>query len=61
LLNNKNGILIDPWDLAAISDAIIRAITDDELVDNAVQLNRKILKEKYDLKKGVLKLKEIYL
>jgi glycosyltransferase involved in cell wall biosynthesis len=61
LANHRNGFLVDPWDLDAIRDAILKAVSDDNLVDEAVVLNHRLLQEKYSLKEGKSKLRQLYL
>jgi glycosyltransferase involved in cell wall biosynthesis len=61
LVNSENGLLVEPWDLISIKESILKAITDDRLVDQAAVLNRKVLQEKYSLKEGRLKLRQLYL
>ena len=61
LSNHRNGFLVDPWDLDAIRDAILKAVSDDNLVDQAVVLNHRLLREKYSLKEGISKLRQLYL
>lgn len=59
--SNRNGFLVDLWDLDAIRDAILKAVSDDNLVDQAVALNHRLLREKYSLKEGKSKLRQLYL
>jgi glycosyltransferase involved in cell wall biosynthesis len=61
LVNDENGLLVNPWDLDSIKESILKAITDDNLVDQAAILNHKVLQSKYSLKEGKLKLKQLYL
>lgn len=61
IVNGENGFLVDPWNIESIMDSIVLAINDNSLVDKASDLNKKILKKKYDLKDGTQKLRELYL
>lgn len=61
LVNDENGLLVNPWDLDSIKESILKAITDDNLVDQAAILNHKVLQSKYSLKEGKLKLNQLYL
>ena len=61
IVQGENGFLVDPWDIESIKDSIIRAINDNSLVDKASDLNREILQDKYALKDGIRKLRELYL
>jgi len=61
LVNGKNGFVVDPWDLDLIQDSLQKAVSDDQLVNNALLLNREILIEKYNYDIGVKKLRDLYL
>ena len=61
LVHGISGFMVDPWDLRAISQSIDKAITDDELVDSAVAVNRAQLKSKFDLGHGLEVLRNLYL
>jgi len=50
-INGKSGIMVPPEDPDEVEKAIRIALTDDELVDNAEELNYKILFEKLDKNK----------
>jgi glycosyltransferase involved in cell wall biosynthesis len=45
-----NGLIVDPEDPDSISHALQRAISDDLLVETAIQLNHKLVYEKIDYK-----------
>ena len=61
LVNGKNGFVVDPWDLDLIQDSLQKAVSDDQLVNNALLLNRETLIEKYNYDIGVKKLRDLYL
>ena len=61
IVQGENGFLVDPWNIESIADSIIRAINDNSLVDKASDLNREVLQDKYALKDGIRKLRELYL
>lgn len=61
LVNGTNGFIVDPWNFDSIRDSLLRAVSDDQLVDNALFVNRIILKKKYNYDDGVKKLRELYL
>jgi glycosyltransferase involved in cell wall biosynthesis len=61
VVHGENGFIVDPWDLEGIKHSIKRALSESDLVDLAVEHNRSVLKEKYSLTEGTLKLKELYL
>jgi len=50
-INGKSGIMVPPEDPDEVEKAIRIALTDDELVDNAEELNYKILFEKLEKNK----------
>jgi glycosyltransferase involved in cell wall biosynthesis len=58
--NGKNGFLVDAWDLDAIEKALRISLTDDTLVDSAVEFNRIVLNKEYDLDVGLRKLRSLY-
>lgn len=58
--NEKNGFLVDPWDIDGIARALQISLTDDDLVDNASEMNRLILNRKYDLNIGLKRLRSLY-
>jgi glycosyltransferase involved in cell wall biosynthesis len=60
LVHGTSGFIVNPWDLLTISQSIDEAITNDELVDSAVAVNRDQLKRKFDLGRGLEVLKNIY-
>ena len=60
LLHGTSGFIVDPWDLLAISQSIDTAISNDELVDSAVAVNRDQLKRKFDLGHGLEVIKNLY-
>jgi glycosyltransferase involved in cell wall biosynthesis len=46
--DGKNGFLVPPEDLDAISRAIRRALTEDKLVDRAAEINDRLVAERID-------------
>ena len=46
--NGLDGAIVSPHDVNAMADAIARAATDDELVDNAAERNLKYIQEKWN-------------
>jgi glycosyltransferase involved in cell wall biosynthesis len=61
LLHGKSGFIVDPWDLSSISQCIDVALTNNSLVDLAVEINQDCLKDKFNLEVGLNLLKSIYL
>jgi glycosyltransferase involved in cell wall biosynthesis len=60
ICNGKNGFLVDAWDLDATEKALRISLTDDTLVDSAVEFNRIVLNKEYDLDVGLRKLRSLY-
>ena len=58
--NGENGLLVDPWDICGIVKALRISLTDELLVDNASEINRQVLNEKYQLKVGLHNLRSLY-
>jgi glycosyltransferase involved in cell wall biosynthesis len=58
--HGKNGSLAPPEDASAIAEAIRRAITDDDLVDQAAEINARLTRERIDISVIKPKLIEIY-
>jgi glycosyltransferase involved in cell wall biosynthesis len=61
IVHGENGFLVEPWDIESIKECILAAINNNILVDHASEINKQILKEKYSLKVGTQKLRELYL
>ena len=61
IVHGENGFLVEPWDIQSIKACIVAAISNNTLVDHAGKLNKQILQEKYSLKDGIQKLRELYL
>jgi glycosyltransferase involved in cell wall biosynthesis len=49
LKDKVSVLLVPPNDLGGLSAAILRALTDDHLVDNAAEVNKKIARDQMDL------------
>lgn len=47
-IGGRGGIVVSPHDVRAMADALIRAATDDALVDGAMALNRKTVEERWN-------------
>jgi glycosyltransferase involved in cell wall biosynthesis len=48
IINGENGFIVPPEDPEAVATALRRAISDDELVDHAAELNAKLASERLD-------------
>ena len=46
--HGKNGLMVDPEDVAGVEAALRRALSDDALVDAAADLNRRLTDERID-------------
>jgi glycosyltransferase involved in cell wall biosynthesis len=60
LTHETNGLLVDPDDVAAIEQAIRRALADDTLVDNAAEFNLDLVSQKMDTTVVKPKVVEMY-
>lgn len=47
-IRDRTGFIVSPHDVRAMADALIRAATDDALVDGAALINRRIVEERWD-------------
>jgi glycosyltransferase involved in cell wall biosynthesis len=56
-----NGFVVNPWNLELIQELLQKAITEDDLVDRANELNKEVLKQKYSYRDGLSKLRSLYL
>ena len=61
LIQGESGFIVDPWDLDSIQEALRQALSNDAMVDSESTINHKMLQEKYSMREGVLRLREIYL
>jgi len=60
LKDEVSVLLVPPNDMSALSAAILRALTDDHLVDNAAEVNQKIARDQMDLSLIQDKLVKVY-
>ncbi|MGQ9367387.1 glycosyltransferase [Azospirillum sp. ST 5-10] len=44
----RTGLLVSPHDVAGLADAIVRAMTDDDLVDTAAPVNRRTVEARWN-------------
>ena len=61
IVHGKNGFIVDPWDFNTIRESLLKAITDDSLVDRAYEQNIKVLQLEYNYKIGISKMRSLYL
>lgn len=61
LIQGESGFIVDPWDLDSIQESLRQALSNDALVDSASEINHKVLQDKYSMREGVTRLREIYL
>lgn len=52
LVSGRSGFLVSPHDVAGLAEAILRAATDDALVDGCVAENRQLIEERWNLEKN---------
>jgi hypothetical protein len=60
LQNFKSGIVVDPWDIPRIEEAIMVAMKNDSLVDKAQEINRVKILSEYNYLAGTVKMQELY-
>ncbi len=56
----RSGFVVSPWDTEAIANAIFRAVTDDELVDDAAAINLRTVALRWSAAVNGAKIWEIY-
>jgi hypothetical protein len=56
----RSGFVVSPWDTAAVADAIFRAVTDDDLVDEAAAINLRTVTSRWSAAVNGAKVWEIY-
>ena len=61
IVHGKNGFIVDPWDFTTIRESLLKAITDDSLVDRAYEQNIKVLQLEYNYKIGISRMRSLYL
>ena len=54
------GFIVEPWDLESVANAIRIALSDDQLVDTAKEINKDSLEKNYSLTDGISRLRELY-
>jgi glycosyltransferase involved in cell wall biosynthesis len=60
ITDGRNGLLVEPDDPRGVADAIRRAITDDTLVNEAADLNVRLIRERLDIGVVLPKVIEMY-
>jgi glycosyltransferase involved in cell wall biosynthesis len=60
LEHGKSGLIVSPHDTLAIADAIIRAVSDDTLVDEAAKINLRTVESRWSSKINGARVWEIY-
>jgi len=60
IVDGVSGGVVDPWDIEGITEILAKALTDDELVDRASNINVQTLRKKYDWEIGLSELVRIY-
>jgi glycosyltransferase involved in cell wall biosynthesis len=58
--HGRSGFIVSPHDTRAIAEAIIRAVTDDALVDNAAAINLDTVKARWNAKVNGAEVWKIY-
>lgn len=60
IVNGENGFLVDPWGFDQMNHAFVQAVTNDYLVDSAVEINLDVLRRKYNLHQGLQNIRDLY-
>jgi hypothetical protein len=55
-----SGFVIDPWNFDEVRSSLQNALTDDELVNNAVAINSGVINKKYNREVGLETLRDLY-
>ena len=58
--HGENGFIVDPWNLKEVETFLTTAILNDELIDEARAMSRRLLNENYNLESEILKFLELY-
>ncbi|APX85580.1 hypothetical protein BV511_13155 [Methylorubrum extorquens] len=58
--NGRDGIIVDPHDVKSLAEAIIRAASDDALVDAAATRNRACVEKRWDVGRNNAAAQSIY-
>lgn len=60
LQHGVGGLIVSPHDTRALADAIVRALTDDALVDSAAQINLDVVRQRWSIATNARRAWEIY-
>jgi glycosyltransferase involved in cell wall biosynthesis len=60
LTHGVSGFIVNPWEIDDLSESISIALSDDFLVDSAVDINTQILLQKYNYEEGLELIKVLY-
>jgi glycosyltransferase involved in cell wall biosynthesis len=60
ITSDKNGLLVDPADPVSVSQAILRSLRDDELVERAAVMNRSLIADRADYRAGMIRVESFY-
>lgn len=60
IINGVNGFAVDPWNIEEISECILRAVKEDDLVDSAAVINQTIIAKKYSRSDGLKEIEKLY-
>jgi glycosyltransferase involved in cell wall biosynthesis len=58
--NGKTALVVSPHDTREVADAVVRAISDDSLVDSAAETNLRTVRERWSLAANGARVWEIY-
>lgn len=60
LQNFKSGIVVNPWDIPSIEEAITFAMGNDSLVDQAQEINKAKILSDYSYEEGTTRMQHLY-
>ena len=60
LRDSHTGFVVDPWNISDIAHKVESALTDDDLVNNAVEANIEKLQQEYSYTEGIRIIQNLY-
>jgi hypothetical protein len=60
LEHGRSGFVVSPYDTEQIADAVVRAVTDDALVDQAAEINRQTVMARWSFTTNGMQVWDIY-
>lgn len=60
LKHGVSGFIVDPWEIEDVSQKILIALEDDDMVDKAAVINTETLQKKYNFSQGIEIIRNLY-